>query len=170
MLDLFIAFLLQSFGQSSTLKLCTLNATYYIMCSSCHSQVTLWICSSSLKTQFKMQKANMYIKITYNSCQRKYCIWRKSQTGTAQVEQAKRTEGWGRPLTIRLRVVGPRLRVRDGGLARELLLEVSAETGREAVGRRIPKASRHAHRASAKRGYKTHAVCVQTHTNTRSKF
>lgn len=53
---------------------------------------------------------------------------------------------------IRLRVVGPRLRVRDGGLARELLLEVSAETGREAVGRRIPKAGRHAHRASTKRG------------------
>lgn len=51
----------------------------------------------------------------------------------------------GRPLTIRLRVVGPRLGVRDGGLAWELLLEVPAETGREAVGRRIPKASRHAH-------------------------
>lgn len=55
--------------------------------------------------------------------------------------------GWGRgrPLTIRLRVVRPRLGVRDGGLAWELLLEVPAETGREAVGRRIPKASRHAH-------------------------
>lgn len=49
---------------------------------------------------------------------------------------------------IRLRVIGPRLRVGDGGLAREGLLEVSAETGREAVGRRIPKAGRHAHRAS----------------------
>lgn len=53
--------------------------------------------------------------------------------------------GGGRPLTIRLRVVRPGLRVRDGGLAWELLLEVPAETGREAVGRRIPKASRHAH-------------------------
>lgn len=75
-------------------------------------------------------------------------------------------EGRGRPLTIRLRVVRPGLRVRDGGLAWELLLEVPAETGREAVGRRIPKASRHAHGASAKRGYKTHAACVQTHTHT----
>lgn len=55
-------------------------------------------------------------------------------------------EGSGiRPLTIRLRVVGPRLGVRDGSLAWELLLEVPAETGREAVGRRIPEASRHAH-------------------------
>lgn len=53
--------------------------------------------------------------------------------------------GGGRALTIRLRVVRPRLGVRDGGLAWELLLEVPAETGREAVGRRIPKASRHAH-------------------------
>lgn len=70
-------------------------------------------------------------------------------TGTAHVELC-RTEGHGRPLTIRLRVVGPRLSVRDGGLARELLLEVSAETGREAVGRRIPKAGGHAHRASTK--------------------
>lgn len=64
------------------------------------------------------------------------------------------------PLTIRLRVIGPRLRVRDGGLARELLLEVSAETGREAEGRRIPKAGRHAHRACTKRGYETHTACV----------
>lgn len=53
--------------------------------------------------------------------------------------------GRGSPLTIRLRVVRPRLGVRVGGLAWELLLEVPAETGREAVGRRIPKASRHAH-------------------------
>lgn len=64
--------------------------------------------------------------------------------------------GWGKwvglggggrrkALTIRLRVVRPRLGVRDGGLAWELLLEVPAETGWEAVGRRIPKASRHAH-------------------------
>lgn len=74
------------------------------------------------------------------------------------MEQGSRTEGCGRPLTIRLRVVGPRLRVRDGGLAWKLLLEVSAEAGREAVGRRIPKAGGHAHRASAKRGYKTQCV------------
>ena len=87
----------------------------------------------------------------------------KSLTGTAQVE--KRTEGFGRPLTIRLRVVGPRLSVRDGSLAGELLLEVSAETGREAVGRRIPKAGGHAHRASAKRGYETHAACVRTNAH-----
>lgn len=61
------------------------------------------------------------------------------------------------------------MRVRDGGLARELLLEVSAETGREAVGRRIPKAGRHAHRASTKRGYETHTECVYNecaHTHT----
>ncbi len=57
------------------------------------------------------------------------------------------------------------MRVRDGGLARELLLEVSTETGWEAVGRRIPKAGRHAHRASAKRGYKTQAACVCTQTH-----
>lgn len=82
------------------------------------------------------------------------------------MEQGKRTEGCGRPLTIRLRVVGPWLRVRDGGLARELLLEVSAETGREAVGRRIPKAGGHAHRASTKRGYKTHAACVYMNAHT----
>lgn len=87
-------------------------------------------------------------------------------------------EGCGRPLTIRLRVIGPWLRVRDGGLTRELLLEVSAETGGEAVGRRIPKACRHAHRASTKRGYETHTACVHgqcthiptIHTHTRSKF
>lgn len=87
-----------------------------------------------------------------------------SWTGTAQGEQDKRAEGCGRPLTIRLRVVGRRLRVRDGGLARELLLEVPAETGREAVGRCIPKAGRHAHRASTKRGYKTHTKTHTTHT------
>lgn len=83
------------------------------------------------------------------------------------MEQGGSTEGHWRPLTIRLRVVGPRLSVRDGGLARELLLEVSTETGREAVGRRIPKAGRHAHRASTKRGYETHKACVYsecTHT------
>lgn len=71
-------------------------------------------------------------------------------------------------------MVGPRLRVRDGSLARELLLEVSAETGREAVGRRVPKAGGHAHRASAKRGYETHAACVYTnahaqHTHTQKE-
>lgn len=75
------------------------------------------------------------------------------------------------PLTIRLRVIGPRLRVRDGDLARELLLEVSAETGRKAVGRRIPKAGGHAHRASTKGGYKIHiqhvcTVSVHTYTHT----
>ena len=93
------------------------------------------------------------------------------------MRQGGRTEGCGRSLTIRLRVVGPRLRVRDGGLARELLLEVSAETGREAEGRRIPKAGGHAHGAGAKRGYKTHSMCADTHTRTtqthttrRSKF
>lgn len=58
-------------------------------------------------------------------------------------------DGEGR--AIGLGVV-PRLRVRDGGLARKLLLEVSAETGREAVGRGIPEAGGHAHRASTKGG------------------
>lgn len=39
----------------------------------------------------------------------------------------------GEALTVSLRVVGPGLSVGEGGLARELLLEVSAEAGREAV-------------------------------------
>lgn len=82
--------------------------------------------------------------------------------GSAQVQQDR-----GGALTIRLRVIGPWLSVRDGDLARKLLLEVSTETGREAVGRRIPKAGGHAHRAGTKRGYKTHTSCVHsnsTHT------
>lgn len=69
-------------------------------------------------------------------------------------------------LTIGLRVVTRRLRVRDGGLARELLLEVSAETGREAEGGCIPKAGGHAHRASTKGGYKTTVCTVNTQRGT----
>lgn len=54
-----------------------------------------------------------------------------------------------------LGLVGPRLGVRAGGLAREGLLESPTETGREAVRGGVPKASRHTHRACAKRGYET---------------
>ena len=59
-------------------------------------------------------------------------------------------------LTIGWWVVGPRLGVGGGGLAGEGLLEASTEAGREAVGGGIPKASRHAQRASRERGYDTH--------------
>lgn len=57
-----------------------------------------------------------------------------------------------------LGVVGPRLGVRARGLAREGLLECPTETGREAVRGGVPKASRHTHRACAKRGISLEGV------------
>lgn len=117
-----------------TLKLCTLNANFHN-------------CAVAATSHFEFRSK------TKHQMHRVDCSTTQSLTaGTAQGTGFRGQRDCGRPLTIRLRVVSPRLRVRDGSLARELLLEVSAETGREAIGRHIPKAGGHAHRAGAKGG------------------